>query len=315
MLSRVKRGVENPMAALTYVLDRLSPTRYYYDLQQTNVYERNWDVLPVLDACCVDTLQEVTAEYDFLPEEIKSIISVGAGSPDWMTNTFEDDYLDEVGRTAYVSANPHAKRVLGSTMEGRHAERGGSKDRTADFESFVPLWEHWWDNDAGTVPARPVTDYIIDFCRSDKNDRVIAHYMQPHFPSIPNQLGEGMVMGEDTRWASGHTWSMVGTDISTEDAYESYVENLRYVLDDVKLLLSNLDAERVIITADHGNAFGELGQFGHEYKFLSCVREVPWVKVSATDDGNYEPDVNSELPDGHQDPSADEKLRVLGYKT
>lgn len=33
--------------------------------------------------------------------------------------------------------------------------------------------------------------------------------------------------------------------------------NVRYVLNDVKLLLNNFDAETVVISSDHGDAFGE----------------------------------------------------------
>ena len=37
-----------------------------------------------------------------------------------------------------------------------------------------------------------------------------------------------------------------------------------YVLNDIGILLDNLDAERVVITADHGEAFGEYGILGHK---------------------------------------------------
>jgi len=34
----------------------------------TNIYERDWDALVVLDACRVDILREVADEYEFIDE-------------------------------------------------------------------------------------------------------------------------------------------------------------------------------------------------------------------------------------------------------
>jgi hypothetical protein len=58
---------------------------------------------------------------------------------------------------------------------------------------------------------------------------------------------------------------MIG-DGDEEEIWESYIENLRYVLDHVEVLLENVDAEEVAISADHGNAKGEWG----------CLRTPGW---------------------------------------
>jgi len=71
-----------------------------------------------------------------------------------------------------------------------------------------------------------------------------------------------------------------------------YLDNLRLALDSVGTLLQNLDAENVIITADHGESFGEYGgKFGHIDGYLTPqVRKVPWVTTTATDQETVTPD-------------------------
>lgn len=94
--------------------------------------------------------------------------------------------------------------------------------------------------------------------------------------------------------------------------WEAYLATLRYVLDDVALLLENVDAERVVITADHGEAFGEWGFYGHT---VGCphpvVRRVPWVETTATDEETHESAVTPEVDAAFD---RDQHLRDLGYR-
>jgi hypothetical protein len=82
------------------------------------------------------------------------------------------------------------------------------------------------------------------------------------------------------------------------------------VLDEVELLLSNLDADRVAISADHGELLGEFGLAGHPDGFpFSPVKRVPWVDTSATDTGTHRPAVER----GDDEASVEDHLRDLGY--
>jgi hypothetical protein len=77
--------------------------------------------------------------------------------------------------------------------------------------------------------------------------------------------------------------------------------------------LKNLDAENVVITADHGEGFGEYGFYRHVIGCpLPCIRQVPWVKTSAFDHGNYEP-YGPNPESANQTTSAEERLEDLGY--
>lgn len=65
---------------------------------------------------------------------------------------------------------------------------------------------------------------------------------------------------------------------------EGYVTNLKLVLKEVKKLISKLEG-KIVVTADHGEAFGERGEFFHSTVLTSnpVVREVPfWTAVNKT---------------------------------
>ena len=75
----------------------------------TNVYEREWDVLVVLDACRADLLAAVEPEIGFL-DSVESMRSVGSSSSEWLENTFEGN--SESARTVMVTGNTWTDRYL-----------------------------------------------------------------------------------------------------------------------------------------------------------------------------------------------------------
>lgn len=258
------------------------------------IYEREWDALVLLDGCRTDLVDEVADEYAFLDDPGR------AGSPasqsrEWISQTFTSDYREEMAGTAYVSANPYTDGLA-----------------PADFLVLDDVWRYVWDDELGTVPARPVTDRAIDVARTHEPDRLLVHYMQPHFPSVPDPAIESPYRRGDPGWQPGHVWDQLEAgEVDHDRVWCAYRENLRYVLDEVALLLENVDAERVAISADHGNAFGEWGVYGHPPRMpLPSLHLVPWYETTAIDRDTHEP----ERYDEHETPTAvDEKLRDLGY--
>ncbi|TMT87284.1 hypothetical protein E2L06_12095 [Haloterrigena sp. H1] len=259
-----------------------------------HVYERDWDVLVLLDACRVDLLEEVADEYSFL-DDPQMLTSVGSSSIEWLENTFVDEYTHEMGETAYITGNPFSKRVLS----------------TEDLLVLDEVWRYEWDEKRGTIPARAITDRAITAGRENDCERLIIHYMQPHFPSVPEPLSDGMnaeTLGDGEGWDS--PWHRLQRgELDQETLWSSYRENLRYVLDDVTLLLENLDAETVVISADHGNAAGEFGVYGHPKVPLKPIRNVPWYETTANDTESYVPEREIGVDQG----KIEEKLGALGY--
>ncbi|MDZ7688334.1 MAG: hypothetical protein U5J64_06350 [Halobacteriales archaeon] len=261
----------------------------------TNVYERDWDVLLILDACRVDLMRSVADEYDFIgsAENVERFGSVGSMSKEWMAKTFKKKYADEVSETAYITANVFSEEMLNAD----------------DFLLLDEVWKYAWDTDAGTVPPRPVTDRIVKTAREKNPERIIAHYVQPHHPFLSlDRFDDAAPFGPDAD--DTVVDALRKGKIDRDDYWVAYRENLHAVLDDVELLLSNLDAEKVVITSDHGDALGEWGVYDHPVGCLHpVVRTVPWVETSAEDTGEHEP---SDVRDGDET-TVEDRLRSLGY--
>lgn len=269
------------------------------DRQGDNIYEDDWDVLIILDACRIDLLREVTGEYPFL-KAIETRRSVGSTSAEWMDNTFTTEHRDAVADTIYVTGNPFSDGHVS-------AEK---------FAVVDEVWRNKWDAAAETIRPRPLTDRAITQWRSQTNaDRMIVHYMQPHYPFIGSSIGGAGLSLENwgETFDSRNVWELLRDDEIEHDAlWHAYRENLRTVLNDVEFLLETIDAGTVAITADHGNAVGEYGVYGHPAGIcLSALRDVPWVTMSAEQVREYEPETTNESPTNE---NVSDRLEALGYK-
>ena len=266
------------------------------------VLDADWDLLVVLDACRADLFAEVVGpdDYDFVAGE--TAISPGSTSKEWLSAVFgsaDDDALAEV---AYVTGNPYSTKTLDLSRFGHVDE----------------VWRDGWDDDRGTIPPRPITNSAIDAGRERDTDRLVVHYMQPHFPSVVED-DDGIALDD---WGDQpmSVWEELRFgQRETDDVWESYRRNLEAVLEDVELLLANVDAERAVITADHGNAFGEKYIYGHPGGVgIPALREVPWSVTAASDEGTHDPAddaTRTDDGDGDAEGTVEDRLESLGYRT
>ena len=238
-------------------------------------------------------MRSVADEYDFA-DTVGSEWSVGSVTLEWMENTFSENYRDEMSETTYICGDPHSD----------------SKLESHSSDTLDEVWKSAWTN---TVPPRAVTDRTIQRAREDGGSRLLVHYMQPHCPFIP----WGDRAEQKTRERSGDNpgkdvWQKLRDgDVTKEEVWEGYQANLRIVMDEVAFLLGNVDAERVVITSDHGNMLGEWGIYGHKPSLaFQDLREVPWIETSARDRGTHTPDF--EFEDG-LNVNREEQLKSLGY--
>lgn len=153
-----------------------------------------------------------------------------------------------------------------------------------------------------------MTDHAIAQGRSRDQSKLVVHYMQPHGPYIADAVKNGTspTESEQDGWRSLRDGKAYKDEI-----WEYYLDNLRLVLDQVEVLLENYDAERVAITSDHGEAFGEFGAYGHPEGFLHpVVKRVPWIETTAQDKETRAPDIG---PGVDKDVDMEERLEALGY--
>lgn len=256
------------------------------------VWNKDWDVLVVLDACRCDAFREAYGEqYD-----VECTLSVGSMSIEWMRETFDSQYEDDLNRTAYVTGNPFSED---------HVDTGS----VAHLEE---VWRYDWDEDAGIIRPGAITDAAINIWKTKEPDRMIVHYMQPHIPYIDADL-ESTEGWDKEKWGADHETEFdlfAKGKLGREDMWTMYVDNLRLVMDDVEnRLLRSIDAEEVVITSDHGEMFGEWGLYEHPKRMpIPATRRVPWVRTTATDEMNEVPSLDRTTK------QVDERLKDLGYK-
>jgi len=330
----LESGLNDPLRALQYVTSRLTRNAVVTSTSRislgTNVLERNWDVCIILDTCRVDALKTVADEYTFI-NGVDNILSVGGSSAEWMVHTFDRRWSEVLSDTAYLTSNAWAKRIIDDQLD---PNQGFSHDDLSRLRRFgdwnlvesdqIGLLEHVWSYVSredkiseqhglsdrlvagGTLP-RYVTDRGIDIVRNHDYDRVILHYTQPHRPYLSNVVLES----RDPYEYEVKPFVYLRDGGKRQTVWEAYLDELRWVLDDVQIFLENIAAEKVVISADHGEAFGEFGVYSHSCGSVHPhVRRVPWVTTTATDTGSYIPAVT---PSENTEISARGNLEALGY--
>lgn len=269
-----------------------------------NIYEEEWDALIILDACRVDALREVAGEYEFI-NTVDTVRSTGSTSSEWIAKTFDTNrFGDKIEETTYITGNPFSDQVLRQRDFPPDTETPFCypKWNTAldtDLKHLEEVWRYGRSDDLSTVPPRAITDKAIEISRKNRENQLLIHYMQPHSPFLTDGLSGRNL--EDLK---------SDTEVSQEAIWNAYKETLRNVLNDVELLLDNIDADSVVITADHGEAFGEWGAYGHPIGFPHPkVKRVPWIRTTAKDKGTHTPSVQEDTVDS----DVTEHLADLGY--
>jgi hypothetical protein len=273
--------------------------RYGRHLDADDMFTADWDMLVVLDACRADLWAETAGDFGHPTDETR--VSPGGTSTEWLDATFGPRSPEELADVGYVTANPYSASHI---------------DHDA-FAFVEEVWRDGWDDDAGTTPPRRVTAAAVQAARTHDVDRLVVHYMQPHFPSLADDRDDGIAL-DDFGDESLSVWEDLRFGNRTVDeVWDAYRKNLELVLEDVDLLLSNVDADRTVITADHGNAFGEKGIYGHAAGIaLPELRTVPWAVTTATDGGEYDPVAAGDLVESDESVDADvaSRLEQLGYR-
>jgi hypothetical protein len=214
-------------------------------------------------------------------------------SDDYYMRTFVD--TDDLSDTALVTSNPFS--------DGHDLSHLGHVDE---------VWRDCWNGDQGTILAETVFRVAADFWnnRPDDIERMVVWAMQPHVPFIDSDIGTGYDSGEEWGGPCSDAWELVETGaVERETAWEAYADNLRYVLHAADEFSTTVDADKLVITSDHGNAIGEWGIYGHPPTYpLRCLTEVPWIELTATSTRN------PQTVDRDSRANLDEQLAALGYK-
>ncbi len=201
----------------------------------------------LLDACRYDIFEKV----NWLPGQLGKVISAGSTTVEWAVNTFTGRYP-----AVYLSSIPY---IAASIRDKRQAKFIGMDH----FDSVVDVWDWGYDEEKGTVMPDTIVEAAIAAARDNPEKSIVAHFIQPHSPYI------GSPELTDAVWTGMH--DAVGLFLPSienifDEGYgelliEAYVGNLVAALKSVERLVAYFD--RITITADHGEGFGESGVYGH----------------------------------------------------
>jgi len=248
----------------------------------------DWDLLVILDACRFDTLRAVSDCC-----VVGKAISPASSTPEFLRQASERGVFDD---TTYVSANPQVK----------------NHPPTID-SNIVDVSETRWETGLGTVPLVDILGESEERLR--KGNRVVAHTLQPHYPHVceldgrtrpvPNGLHPTQrdVLTPNTQFQAVLANGLIDLG-EARDSYRIAAEHAWHRASETAMDLSK-DGYTVIITADHGELFGEWGFVEHPVGVrIQELVSVPWVQ--------FNPDMY--LRDQDAKHSADERLEALGYK-
>lgn len=271
----------------------------------TNIFENDeWDVCIVLDSCRYDMLSNA------VQENVTGVWSVGSVTTEWLANTFHEDRVPNAHKLGLVSATPHTTTVFRDrnylTNPGAAPWRYPEPAVIApeDFAGFHEVWRsHASELDA--VPPNVMRDATLE--AHDRHDRVVAHWLQPHEPFIAphTQYHGGSPTGENV-------WTELEQGVVDEQTvWRAYNNNLNWALTYLKETIDAIDGT-VLVTADHGNAFGRWGVYGHPFGWpAKNVRKVPWLLI----EGKNEPREYERVLDADGTTAdVDAQLRALGYR-
>lgn len=299
MGEKVRTGLSHPSLLGRVVNRNLRSAFPWWNHARSGIrfFDEDWDNLIILDACRYDTFRDVST----LDGELRSRRSNASNTVEFLENNVRGRDLRD---TVYVTANGQLANY--------------EDDLNPRFHAVEPLYATAWDDEVGTVPAGPVVDAAKEAAEEYPAKRLVVHFVQPHIPFVDSSTTD-----DKDRHADYPFWvryRMGDVRMSGDEIRTAYQDNLQYVLPYAADLLESLDGKSVV-TADHGNAFGErarplpIREWGHpKGVYASELVTVPWLEYPHT--GRRE--IVSEDGPGmkiESDPAAvKDQLRALGYR-
>jgi hypothetical protein len=284
---------------------------------EQDVVGSDWEFLIVLDAARYDTFERVYDEY--LDGELRKLQSRGSATPEWATKTFTDYHdLTYLSANPFINslgiplnelkwgasagyewtASDHIDEVVDVWQEGWDDDLGAVRPGTVTAVAREHL-RRGYDGRLVVHYLQPHAPYLREG-KGRKLQRIKAG-----FEDVPDEdelgpyrrrvrsvtdlvrtriepwLGNSelaMRLGMLAELNPTKVFDVAGNGIE-ESLRQYYEENLRLALEEVAELVEELDGN-VVVTSDHGEAFGEYGVWEHHVEtHIPPLIEVPWLRV------------------------------------
>ena len=217
----------------------------------TLVTDRTWDTLILLDACRYDTFAETWTGKDADASALPSVTSPGTTTLLWVKANFvANPRKTRMGDVTVIAGNPYISRAYFETQGWAYP-----------FRESIDVWKTGWDETLEAVPP----EAVFEAAKRVKEGRILAHFYQPHSPFL---------LHPEVTWGGLESGA-----VSLPEIRRAYEENLRLVLDYARRLVDEVTG-RVVITADHGELFGEYGLYAHPHGvYVPELVTVPWMEL------------------------------------
>lgn len=263
---RLKNGIYSPFLEKLY-----KPVFRVLGGSDFKVVKEDWDYLIILDACRYDAFKQ----HNKIEGKLERRISAGSGTPEWLRKNFTEDHNDIV----YTSANPFVskERMFDEELfKGKNPFESSIDVFDGDFYMIDPVY---MDEEAvynGSIKPEFVTNSALENIREYPGKRHIIHYVQPHDPFI----GDTKISYDEGDIEDKYEY------FNRSDSRQAYSDNLKLVLEEVEQLVAELEG-KIVISADHGDAFGEKGILRHPTGiYIKELVEVPWMVIDKEEEGN-----------------------------
>jgi len=261
-INSLKIALRNPKKLITHSKKKVGRLRN--SIHGVNILNEDWDNLIILDACRYDIFDEL----NYIPGDLEIKFSNASSSDEFMEKNLDNKAH---GDLVYICANPHIDNIR------------------ASFHEIIRLWETDWNESKGTVMPSDVVIRVRDNIDKFPNKRIIIHMMQPHRPFVGPKSNNFEMSGFSRQGVNipyGSSpevpfwWDRLRSgEIERELVWSMYKDSLDYTLPYIEDLL-NLLPGKSVISADHGNCFGENNIYGHpSYTHHPNLLKIPWLTV------------------------------------
>jgi hypothetical protein len=296
MFEQIRKAIRFPEAAKRKATANLVRPFVYDSFPDESHVETDWDILIILDGCRYDTFEK----YNPFSKSVTEATSNSSHTTDFLAKNLTGDQSD----TVYVTASP---QVI--NCESR-------------FHTVVHVWQKAWDEELRTAPPQSVTQSAVEAFKQYPDKRLIAHYMQPHYPFIGPS---GRDLETHATFTGGlrkrehpSIWEMLSSgEVSEDEVKRAYEENLEIVLKEVVTLTDRIDG-KTVITSDHGNLFGECVSplpvkiYGHPPNLpAKGLTSVPYVELEHDERRSISKGDREEQEEEHEEVKS--RLKDLGY--
>lgn len=302
---QIKKGFGDPLHAADVLTNRFSRMSgsWLNSVRGERFLDRDWDTLILLDACRYDLFRAENT----IDGRLSSVRSNASSSDEFFAKNIEGRAH---GDLVYYSANPHIDNV------------------DASFHDLYRLWEgETWDEENGTVLPGDAVDKVINTADEYDDKRIILHMMQPHRPFLGERAadfaqsgfartGVTRAPGEDPDIA--FWWHRIEDEkLDKKQVMRLYRDTLRVALPHVQRLADYLPG-KTVVSADHGNIFGDRGMFGQRlyghpsYTHHPKLVTVPWLEIDKPRKNIVEGTADVQSKREHYR-DATEQLEALGY--